>query len=77
MDMDFNTYKTFLIILFISLFIFGTGAIAGVLFFIRDKEKKKIIKEINSLERDKNSIISPTLLSELNRSMSFIIPRIK
>ena len=70
--MDFNAYKTFIIILFITLFVFGSGAIAGVLFFIRDKEKKRIIKEINNLERDKNSIISPSLISELNKVESLI-----
>lgn len=64
--------KTFIIILFITLFIVGSGAITGVLFFIRNKSKKIIQKEISMLERDKNSIISPTLLSELSKVESLI-----
>lgn len=70
--MDFSAYKTFIVILFISLFIFGSGAIIGILYLMRDKKKKSMIKEVNILERDKNSIISPTLLSELNKVESLI-----
>lgn len=64
--------KTFLIILFITLFIVGAGLIIGVLFFIRHNSKKKLLKEISTLERDKNSIISPTLISELSKVESLI-----
>ena len=64
--------KTFIIILFVTLFIVGVGAITATLFLMRAKRKKKLIKEINLLERDKNSIISPTLLSELSKVESLI-----
>jgi len=64
--------KTFIIILFVTLFIVGVGAITATLFLMRAKKKKKLIKEINLLERDKNSIISPTLLSELSKVESLI-----
>lgn len=64
--------KTFIIILFVTLFIVGVGAITATLFLMRAKRKKKLIKEINLLERDKNSIISPILLSELSKVESLI-----
>lgn len=64
--------KTFIIILFITLFIVGVCTLTATLFVMRSKKKKKLIKEINLLERDKNSIISPTLLSELSKVESLI-----
>lgn len=43
-----------------------------VLNFINKKEKKSYKEEINSLERDKNLIISASILSELNKVESLV-----
>ncbi len=48
-------------------YIFSIMLIIGVLVFINHKQKKKFKKEIEKLEREKNLIISASILSELNK----------
>lgn len=50
----------------------GIGLIIGVLVFINSKTKKKYLKIINNLERDKNLIVSASVLSELNKVETLI-----
>ena len=50
----------------ITYYIVSVIVIVIVLNLINNKEKKKYQEEINALERDKNLIISSSILSELN-----------
>ena len=51
----------------ITYYIVSVIVIVIVLNLINNKEKKKYQDEINALERDKNLIISSSILSELNK----------
>ena len=51
----------------ITYYIVSVVVIVIVLNLINKKEKKKYQEEINTLERDKNLIISSSILSELNK----------
>lgn len=59
--------KTTFILLGITYYIATIIIIVCVLNFINKKEKNKYLKEINDLEREKNLIISASILSELNK----------
>lgn len=60
------TRGTFLLIA-IGYYILSMIVIAVVLILMNKKFKKDILNEINALERDKNLIISSSILSELNK----------
>jgi septation ring formation regulator len=55
------------ILIGIAYYLFSVAIVVVVLNFIATKEKKKYQKEINELEREKNLIISATIMSELNK----------
>lgn len=59
--------KTTFILMGITYYIATIIIITFVLNFISKKEKEKYKREINALERDKNLIISASILSELNK----------
>ena len=59
--------QTAYILMGISYYVVSVIIIVIVLNLISRKEKKKYQDEINSLERDKNLIISSSILSELNK----------
>ena len=59
--------KTTFILLGITYYIISLVIIIGVLQLISKKEKQKYAREIKNLERDKNLIISASILSELNK----------
>ena len=59
--------QTAYILLGISYYVVSVIIIVIVLNLINSKEKKKYQEEINVLERDKNLIISSSILSELNK----------
>ena len=59
--------QTAYILLGISYYVVSVIVIVIVLNLINNKEKKKYQTEINALERDKNLIISSSILSELNK----------
>lgn len=56
----------------ITIAVFAIALIIFVIFMIRKKGKNKIRKEIEVLETDKNLIISPSILTELNKVESLI-----
>ena len=56
----------------ITIAVFAIALIIFVIFMIRKKSKNKIRKEIEVLETDKNLIISPSILTELNKVESLI-----
>lgn len=56
----------------ITYFILGIILILGAFFMMKNQRKKNIKKMINNLERDKNLIISATIISELNKVESLI-----
>ena len=55
------------IVLAILYYVVTIGLIVGVLVFLSNRDKKKYREEINNLERNKNLIISASLISELNK----------
>ncbi|MCI8575611.1 MAG: hypothetical protein HFI09_03990 [Bacilli bacterium] len=55
------------ILIGIAYYLFSVAIVVVVLNFIANKEKKKYQKEISELEREKNLIISATIMSELNK----------
>ena len=59
--------KTAFILLGITYYIISMAIIVGILQLINKKEKQKYAIEIKKLERDKNLIISASILSELNK----------
>ncbi len=59
--------QTAYILLGISYYVVSVVVIVIVLNLINNREKKKYQDEINALERDKNLIISSSILSELNK----------
>lgn len=59
--------KTTFILIGITYYIAAVIIITAVLNYISKKEQKKYESEINALERDKNLIISASILSELNK----------
>lgn len=59
-------------ILAVSYYILAVAIVIVVLNLINKKEKNTYKKEINSLERDKNLIISASILSELNKVESLV-----
>ena len=59
--------QTAYILLGISYYVVSVIVIVIVLNLINRREKKKYQDEINTLERDKNLIISSSILSELNK----------
>ena len=59
--------QTAYILACITYYIVSVIIIIIVLNIINAKEKKKYQKEITTLERDKNLIISSSILSELNK----------
>ncbi len=59
--------KTTFILLGISYYIISIIIIVVVLNLINKKENKKYLNEIKNLERDKNLIISASILAELNK----------
>ena len=59
--------QTAYILLGVSYYVVSVIIIVIVLNLINNKEKKKYQEEINTLERDKNLIISSSILSELNK----------
>ena len=59
-------------LLAIGYYILAVTLVILVLNFISKKEKKVYKDEINSLERDKNLIISASILSELNKVESLV-----
>ena len=64
--------STTFIILAISYYILAVALVIGVLNLIGKKEKKGYKNEINALERDKNLIISASILTELNKVESLL-----
>ena len=59
--------KTTFILIGITYYIAAVIIITAVLNYISKKEQKKYESEINAIERDKNLIISASILSELNK----------
>ena len=59
--------QTAYILLGISYYVVSVIVIVIVLNLINRREKKKYQDEINTLQRDKNLIISSSILSELNK----------
>lgn len=59
-------------LLAIGYYVLAVALVILVLNFINKKEKKVYKDEINSLERDKNLIISAAILSELNKVESLV-----
>jgi len=55
------------IIIGIFYYILTIGSIIGLLYFMNNKTKKNLRKELDELERNKNLIISANLMSELNK----------
>ena len=51
----------------ISYYVVSIVIIVAVLNWLNNREKKKYQDEITTLERDKNLIISSSILSELNK----------
>lgn len=64
--------KTFIIVLLITFYFVGVGSIIATLFIMKNKKKKSVLRELNILERDKNSIINASLITELNKAESLI-----
>ena len=60
------TRETFLLIA-VGYYLFTMGTVVIVLVFMNKKYKKNLNDEISKLERDKNLIISSSILSELNK----------
>lgn len=56
----------------ITYLVIGILLILGAFFMMKNQRKKKIKSMINNLERDKNLIISATIISELNKVESLI-----
>ena len=63
--------ETFLLIA-ISYYLITIIIIVIVLAILNKKNRQKILNEINSLEREKNLIISASILSELNKVEALI-----
>jgi septation ring formation regulator len=63
----YDMSQTAYILLGISYYVVSVIIIVIVLNLINNKEKKKYQEEINTLEREKNLIISSSILSELNK----------
>ena len=61
-----------IVLIGITFYFFGVFLITGVLYFIRGKSKKDLKKDIEELEKNKNQIISPTILTELNKVSSLV-----
>ena len=59
-------------ILAVSYYILAVAIVIVVLNLINKKEKNSYKKEINTLERDKNLIISASILTELNKVESLL-----
>ena len=64
--------KGFFILLSIGYYLLTMVVVVVVLLLMSKKFKKDITNEINSLERDKNLIISSNIMSELNKVESLI-----
>ena len=58
------------ILLGIAYYIFSIAVIITVLNLLNRKDQKKYQNEISELERDKNLIISASIMSELSRTIS-------
>ena len=56
----------------ISYYVISIIIIVLVLNYINSREKKRYQEEISTLERDKNLIISSSILSELNKVEAFV-----
>lgn len=61
-----------LILTIITLTIVAITSIIIAIFLIRKKKKDNVRKEIELLETDKNLIISPSILTELNKVESLV-----
>lgn len=59
-------------LLAIAYYILAVSLVVGILNLINKKQKKSYKEEINSLERDKNLIISASILTELNKVESLL-----
>ena len=57
---------TFLLVA-VAYYILTVGLIIAILNIINNKEKKKLKKEIEKLETEKNLVISASMLSEFNK----------
>ena len=62
---------TFLLIAFLY-YAISIGIVALVLYLLKRNENKKIKKEIEELETEKNLVISASMLSELNKVKAII-----
>ena len=60
--------KEFIIVLGILFYIITIGLLFGVLELLQNKDKKNYRKEISELERQKNLILSPSLIAELKKA---------
>ena len=70
---EVNRMSISILILTIVILIVVSALIAFfAVFFIRSRTKKRMKKDIDILETDKNSIISPTMLSEFNKVKSLV-----
>ena len=58
---------TTFVLVAIGYYVLSMALIVAVLMLISRHDKKKYSKEITELERDKNLIISASILSELNK----------
>ena len=56
----------------VFVYILGLVLVISTLFTIRKKSKDVLEKELNNLEREKNLLISPSILTELNKVKSLI-----
>ncbi len=65
------TRETFLL-LAVGYYLFTMVIVVIVLVFMDKRYKKSLTNEINSLERDKNLIISSSMLSELNKAEALV-----
>ena len=60
--------KEFIIVFGILFYIVTIGLLFGVLELLQNKDKKNYRKEISELERQKNLILSPSLIAELKKA---------
>ena len=60
--------KEFIIVLGILFYIVTIGLLFGVLELLQNKDKKNYRKSISELERQKNLILSPSLIAELKKA---------
>jgi len=62
-----------IIVIGVLYYFFTIGSIGGIWYFLENREKRQLRKQIDELERDKNLIISAGLIAELNKVEPLVI----